>query len=828
MTTPRRKGTAVPSATGTSRPPPLDFSPSSTGHSTTGGRPVSHDHLPSTKQRQSTTAGLPHPATATTTAAAAAAAPVQSIFDGSTGLTGADLLAGFGARRKMLGRASNLARLMREQTQEVMEMEEQNRLLHFSETLSTKTGGVGAGGDATTSPGGATDQKAMEKGRRSSSRGSQSGGRGRSSSGAKSSGDDESEDGGLYTSESIGFDSAANEKMNIRDEIQQKTEKLTKMRDIQRAIRELDEGEERAKVMSTIPKQLYSSPIRSPTTGSLEKESEHSMSPTSQQQHPGKKPAATMTELRIMLNGLIDGRAVHRSATDGSEEERVELPMPPGIFSSNAFALTLEYLSEAFSNIMLCADELCMTTTFRSRDERIDPVPHLSALSTWLEQAKRCIDTSMQHLKHFETGEAAVLDGAEFEVNSLREQTLQLKETLTAQDQKRRSKEETLNTIIYRLRETNRRCVMLDEYVLHQPSANSLNAFARFFSSPRPGSGAATAQSDLSSVEQVADGRAVDRSSSVVPFFSAADGRAARVSTAATHKPEERRVSRALSFRSHIGTPTTAQVRDFLPNSRLSSASDASKDPPTWGSLPCIPKIVEPDMLEWRVSNTWGNPYIKRQMLRYVTDSKLRCDLLRSGINYEGNTMSMSGIGSPPGGLAGREIRRASMGLDSGSPTNQDAKGNSGNERHFSNVVSSLDAFCRPGSKHSPATPERDVERASDDFTPSATMNSADTGEDYSLDLNAVPIKEVADMRTVQLLQSLLRSISTSSTYPYNDGPSITASVIGLDDTLSAGDEVSEELLHQSQESIARLLKYLSRTVETRTPVTAMGAPPSA
>lgn len=141
-------------------------------------------------------------------------------------------------------------------------------------------------------------------------------------------------------------------------------------------------------------------------------------------------------------------------------DEGEGLPAPSNIFSITSMNTCLELLTKSIATLVDATDEICVTTTFKTDGEPVTLFPCTRALQTHSAYSKEVHETVVNHLKHFQCGEKAILEGGTEEVNNLRRRFLLCKDQLIAEEQKLSASEEHLEALLKRLINLHQRCDM--------------------------------------------------------------------------------------------------------------------------------------------------------------------------------------------------------------------------------------------------------------------------------------------------------------------------------------------------------------------------------
>ncbi|CAG9580337.1 conserved hypothetical protein [Leishmania major strain Friedlin] len=763
--------------------------------------------------------------------------------------TGAALLAGYTSRRKIVQKAAALSARMRRQVQDVVQMEEEQRLLSQAyrgrqkllerqpqllqqaqanprsvagfegakaagEKMASKAR-VGTAGDTPATPGSPSNPASPVEA-------------------AAASPDKNNPTPFPDVDIGLALEGALDIKQHLKQQVQEKSDTLTKMRGIQQAILELSE-EATADVERRLAQRSYSTSVEEadgPSKALAAADFGGLATDDNADRHPAssteKRKVEMIQELRSTLKEMLDahralsvaqystvGRSVRRGAAatelPGStwleQDAAYRPPAPLQMFSTSAFAVTLEYLSNSLACIAHIADEVCVATTFRSRADPVVLLPHLESLQKWVAQAERCLDTAQRHLRHFQSGEAALLDGGAYEVNSLREQALLLRESLTAHEQKVKTVEEAKVSVLHRLREVSRRCYLWEAHLLHRRDSVYGDGASRVSCSLEGiGSGAAlgcfsTPNAKVSEPMLMHAGPNVDAGGTMVPNGSLGISFPhttappacveSRLIAATTEEASSLEATKAITLRplstlrnSHRGGKRSFRVRSDAasrplttsslrtPSLSLVSISARAHQPPTPLSL---------RLIEQRVARSWCNPYVRKKCLCQRAEQVImqhqpqqrqlqgRSAEQRRSFSRVGASVSED-LGSGCHNLA-KEAARA--------PTSQPASFISFDSVHrcpslytITDATAAADGATgrvllpRLGShtdasrNSTAAESRRRASRVADSLAASVAGSTAALGES---------LEDLADARTVQLLQSLLRSIPSKNCASVHD-----------------------------------------------------------
>lgn len=760
--------------------------------------------------------------TYTTSSSAAAAAPALGASSNTTATyTGAAILKTYTNRRKMLQKASALASQMHKQVEDVVQMEEEQRLLSQAyrsrqklaeqeqeqaqqKSRQKKQNAVKANASAQGGTGGSPEQNAVLSPLSEADGGSNAG----------------DVDGDTQvlspTSTADGYgvvlEGAPDTKRMLQHQAHEKNETLGKMRGMQLAIQELTAeaaAEEeryyaRPKFNSEAPPPLDDDP-EAAEGEQAERSARHEVPPDV----IGKLDA--IRDLRMALKDMLDARRGHPAdsgsyggidaAASGStwveQDAMYNPPAPPQVFSTGALAVSLEYVSDSVASLARIADEFCLATTFRARSDRLVLLPHLASLEKWSAQTERCLDTIQRHLRHFHIGETAVLEGGAYEVNSLREQTLMLKETLTAQDQKVKSTTETKVATLHRLRDIHRRCRMWETHLLHRRTADT-EAEARLLESPvlialSNGRPSHTAESvSMHSSSSANHHRLLHTTPSSTDYTKGTT----TATTATGETGVTANVSPCSTFLSPAagGSREESGIAEPRRHQKLSFAGVDDASPPPRAPTAILKDFLRPtgphgddtgngaqrrrhggppsptamDRMERRIARSWGNPYVRKRLLRQQVEAAERVQQLQQQQEDEEEQRLLAGSTSSPmhdplaveGQMAATDLR---------TPSALRTRHGGGHLPVTPNIIDGENATHR--FPHLPSS------RAGAEMSATAvTTNNSNhrhvcssaaelsvAGNSVSTGVAETDMIELADARTVQLLQSLLRSVPVMS-----------------------------------------------------------------
>ncbi|CAJ1011342.1 hypothetical protein Q4I28_006655 [Leishmania naiffi] len=819
--------------------------------------------------------------------------------------TGAALLAGYTKRRKTVQKAATLSALMRRQVQDVVQMEEEQRLLSqayrgrqkllghqpqmFPQAQWNHRSSVGSGEAR------ATGKEALKRADSVAAEPLSKPGLplptdSASPVGATAASPDK--DNPTTSAEAdvgLVLVNAFDIKHCLQQQAQEKSNTLAKMRGMQQSILELSE-----EAANDEERQLAQEPYETTTAGAdgLREAlaADNSDGLTMVDNADGQAPLSSevknkmevLRELRRVLKEMLDtnhtpfvagysasGRSVTRCATATGlsgvawleQDATYRPPAPLHVFSTNAFAVTLEYLSDSIACIAHLADEVCVATTLRSRTDPVNLVPHLDSLRKWIAQAERCLDTAQRHLRHFQLGEVALLEGGQYEVNSLREQTLLLKESLTAQEQKVKTMEEAKVSVRHRLHEIRRRCYLWEAHLLcHRDALHGDAAFQVWSSVDGINSGASLTCIDTPNTALgpmlVHRGADIDSAEPMVPddnlLLSASCTARVPVSvklsfTAATE--EETSAAEATNVATpprrstlrnvlHKGTPSIRSNSGAV-SRPLSSSAQRTPSPPLFSifSRSHQPRTTTPlELMEQRVARSWCNPYVRKQYLRQRAEqmsSQEQCRLQPTQQQLQGRAVEQRQSLACASASFSADLKDRAHNLvakTSRAPTLRPTSFTSFDSvRGYSLISATTDitatedgatsrvSLARLGSRadagHGSST--ADVRRSSSPATDFMAVSGASSAAAF-----VEPVTDLADVRALQLLQSLLRSVpSTSHAFPHEHADSTENH-----NNVGGGDAVGDPLLVRSvrivvtpdeekhaaiRQSIGRLSRYL-------------------
>ncbi|KPA84776.1 hypothetical protein ABB37_01261 [Leptomonas pyrrhocoris] len=853
--------------------------------------------------------------------------------------TGAAILSTYTNRRKVLQEASALSSHMQKQVEEVVEMAEEQRLLsqafrsrhkiaeqeyaeaHAPQTQRKKqqqhqqaTEAVSSASASNSAPGSSPspDELLLPVGGADGSAAAVGGtdGGGRLSRTLES---------GMADGYGVVLEGAPDTKRLLQQQMLDKSEILGKMRGMQLAIQELSaeaiaEEEPWFACSRFTSDAAVTANTDDPTEAAEEKGgSDDVLTPAKNVPQDVLSKLDAIRDLRMALKDMLDARRPHATVctsyggtgagvglggVPGAVNTWIEQdamytpPAPSQVFSTSALAVTLEYMSDSMASIARLADEFCVATTFRARTERIVLLPHLRSLAKWTAQAERCLDTAQRHLRHFLVGEAAVLEGGSFEVNSLQEQTLMLKESLTAQDQKVKSMTEAMAAVLHRLREVRQRCRMWELYLLHRQSESGrvdkslksplLSSLERARGNRSVTSPNTQSNSDLAvRTSHSSDGAVTTSTFGKTGIHTSGDAafssllvHGGRGTESYTHDKALQQSARAWDAEGNDASPLRrvpppSILKDFLPSQSAAAAAAAYTAPPgtMWArSTTSPPSPSTMDRMERRIAQSWGNPYVRKRLLRQSADAagalpnaqeQLVQQQLHGGtvhssltpfpVQRSGEGMHFNGLALPhsaspiDGSLHKRNSFDRSWATPSGDGLSADF--HSPDLLHFPSQLQ-LDGSSpiapyhtasgnasRPFPHCSQSAPQRRSQvtvsplqssfpgagEGGDRHRISRAFCSITTAINGLVGVEEADITELADVRTLQLLQSLLRSVPLTSVQPRpgwdaKDGNDAHATAEpAVVDVMSS--DVTRELCRHS---IQRLLQFFK--AQTRPP----------
>ncbi|KAG5470192.1 hypothetical protein LSCM4_02886 [Leishmania orientalis] len=797
--------------------------------------------------------------------------------------TGATLLAGYTKRRKIVQKAAALSTSMRLQVQDVVQLEEEQRVLSqayrgrqnlsnpqqqgLQQTQAERRSAL-ASGDARASGEGAASSTALER---------DGGSTGTPESGAESvpparaaaASLDDTKNAMLSADDGTGIllDSAFDVKQHLQQQTQEKNDMLAKMRGMQQAILELSE-EAAAGVERHLVKRCNDTSAAETDglrDGPAPDDSGGSTTEDDAGQHPPfsaelQSKLEAIWVLRSTLKEMLDahhtplvsvysmsGSSVtgHAASTALSgatwlqQDAAYRPPAPLQVFSTSAFAVTLEYLSNSLACVARLADEVCVATTFRSRADPVMLLPHLDSLQKWITQAERCLVAAQRHLRHFLLGEAAVFECSAYEVDCLREQALLLKESITAQEQKLKATEDAKVSALHRIREISRRCYLWEAYLLHREDTVLSDAASRVWC-PGEGIGGGAVAVPKEAEMSAAGPRVTDGSLSVSVSFRAVTSLAAEMPFPATRfedAPSEATIASA--------PPPASKLRSFFRGGAqsLRGNDDAASRPlsssaqrtPSQPSLSVYERghqsatVSTPDLIEQRIARSWCNPYVRKQHRLQRAEQVLAQQQQRHRQQVQQQQSLERAGGSVSADLENggdalmAEVARAptthptsfnSLNSVRCYPSASETAGVAPRADSASSQVSlaRLGAQADSGNSNSAAEANRSISRAADSMKAAVSGSAAASTE---------LVTDLADVRALQLLQSLLRSNPlTNCAFAYNHakdtgrqdtdgGGSDTTTNPSLAQSLCTDVTQDDEKRAETWQSIQRLSRYL-------------------
>ncbi|KAG5471026.1 hypothetical protein CUR178_02333 [Leishmania enriettii] len=793
--------------------------------------------------------------------------------------TGATLLAGYTKRRKIVQRAAALSTSMRLQVQDVVQLEEEQRVLSQAyrgrqilsnpqqqglKQTQAERRSSSASGDARALGEGAASSTALERDGGSTCT-PESGAEAVPPAGAAAASPDGTKNAMLSTDDGTGIllDGAFDVKQHLQQQTQEKTDTLAKMRGMQQAILELSE-EAAADVERHSVKRgndvsapeadgLRDRPAPDDSGGSTTEDDAGQQPPFSAEL---QSKLEAIRVLRSTLKEMLDahhtplvavysmsGSSVTRHAASTAlsgamwleQDATYRPPAPLQVFSTSAFAVTLEYLSNSLACVARLADEVCVATTFRSRADPVMLSPHLESLQKWMTQAERCLAAAQRHLRHFQLGEAAVFECSTYEVNCLREQVLLLKESITAQEQKLKATEDARASALHRIGEISRRCYLWEAYLLHGEDAVLSGAASGVWCPGEEiGNGAVAVPkgADLSA----SGPRVTGGSLSVSVPFRAVTSLAAELPISVTRfeeAPSEATIASAPLPASKLRCFFRGGAQNLRGNDDAASRplSSSTQHTPSQPSLSVYERchqsatVSAPDFIEQRIARSWCNPYVRKQHQLQRAEEVLAQQQQR----HRQQSLERAG-GSVSAGLENgcdtliAEVARA--------PTTHPTSFHSLNSvRCYPSASETADVAARADSapsqvplarlgvqadscnSNSVAEAHRSINRGADSMKATVSGSAAASTE---------LVADLADVRALQLLQSLLRSNpSTNCAFAYSHakdtgqqdtdgGGSDTTTNPSLAQSLCIDVTQDDEKRAETWQSIQRLSRYLS------------------
>ncbi|KAG5470608.1 hypothetical protein LSCM1_01854 [Leishmania martiniquensis] len=864
--------------------PPLSFTG---GGATTHGltRPLQHVGAYASSAARST---LRPAAIAVGNFAAGSASParlrgrmsVSSLSSASSAppvYTGAALLAGYTNRRRTVQKAAALSTSMRLLVQDVFQMEEEQRVLsqafrgrqnlsqpqqNVPQQTAVERRGTSASDDARVSGEDAASSRARAHDGDSISAPESTvdsvlpGGAAAATLDDTKNATSSSDDG-----TGIVLESALDAKHYVQQQAQEKSDTLAKMRGMQQAIVELSEeaavGMERDSVKSSYSTNAAEhdegyATLAADGSGSVGTDDEVCRRPHLSVEV--KTKLETIRALRLTLREMLDahhaplvavysmsGNSIRGNATSTAlsgtmwleQDANYRPPAPPHVFSTSAFAVALEYLSNGLACVARLADEVCVATTFRSRADPVLLLPHLDSLQKWMLQVERCLSMAQRHLRHFQLGEAAVFESGAYEVKCLREQALLLKEALTAQEQKLKAMEDAKVSALHRLREISRRCYLWEAYLLHREDAALSDAASRGWCPAEGVSGGAAlahkgadmgvvgpAVTDVSLSVSISL-PIVNPSSSEMPFTAARPEEALSEAMVDSALPP----SSAMQNLCRGGAQSMRGTDDAVSRPLSSSAQYTPAQPSLsiCAGAHQLKAVSTEDLIEQRIARSWCNPYVRKQHRLHVVDQALMQQQRQRRQQQQSQSLERAGASAPAELESGGDMRTAEVArvptmhpacyasLDSGcgypsTPERADATARAGSATG-SVSLARLGAQAPNAYSTSSADGTRMANRAAGSMTAAALTER---------------VTDLADVRALQLLQSLLRS-NPSPSCPFAHDHANEAGKPDTGDGLSKDTTVdpslvqspcvdatqNEERRAETWQSVQRLSRYL-------------------
>lgn len=342
---------------------------------------------------------------------------------------------------------------------------------------------------------------------------------------------------------------------------------------------------------------------------------------------PGSHNAATNAhkttarEVRDVFEGMFN------------EKHSSDLPPdPPTVFTTTALGSAIECINESLSTIIDATDVICVTATFKGKDESAVITPAVQALQKHIPYARRCYAIALSHLSHFESGERAVLEGGNAEINSLREQFLKRKEELSTEEQKEQVTLELLNGLKTRLLNQQKRVDLYEKMVdlydayaaqeieaehdLQEDSTWSITEPTYYYVNPRRRSVARSCS--ISSRSLASPQRGGDNDS---PFPQDDESSTSQL------RPTGGRISRIASRNYNAAgarfSSAVTPVQGNLPV-HAAAANNGTNDNTAKSAVHTfLGQFLNPSAggdgrqlttsVEDRIASTWGNPYLKGQ-----------------------------------------------------------------------------------------------------------------------------------------------------------------------------------------------------------------------
>lgn len=154
-----------------------------------------------------------------------------------------------------------------------------------------------------------------------------------------------------------------------------------------------------------------------------------------------------------------------------ADNEEVEVPPDAShAFSIHNLSTAMELLGKSIATICEATDEICVTSTFKTEGEPASIFLCVKALRTHVPYSRKTHEQILGHMTHYELGEKAILEGGTSEINRLRENFLQCKDTLIVEEQKLKAAEDHREALRKRLLNIHQRCDMWENILLQRDS----------------------------------------------------------------------------------------------------------------------------------------------------------------------------------------------------------------------------------------------------------------------------------------------------------------------------------------------------------------------
>ncbi|CBH18593.1 hypothetical protein, conserved [Trypanosoma brucei gambiense DAL972] len=159
------------------------------------------------------------------------------------------------------------------------------------------------------------------------------------------------------------------------------------------------------------------------------------------------------------------------------KESVLETPQPPIKFSSTSLTFVLEIVSQSAFKILDATDSVMLKLSMLARKAGSPIVDEMKVISVHSQHLSRCHAAALSHLKQYEACEKCLNKATAYELGNAREQLIEQKEVLTAQEKRQKVAEDQLQALRTRLASYEAQCRLWSSFLYERQHPASTGGF---------------------------------------------------------------------------------------------------------------------------------------------------------------------------------------------------------------------------------------------------------------------------------------------------------------------------------------------------------------